>query len=82
MAATKFLEALGKRKELEDYEGDYNSVLSDLIITYEVEHHARSRSTPQEMLRYLLETRKVSQAELSGATRIGTPIIEETLSGK
>ncbi|WP_422932135.1 helix-turn-helix domain-containing protein [Singulisphaera sp. PoT] len=81
-AATRFLEGLARRDDLDDDEEGYLSVLVDLIKLYEVEHHAPVRPEPAEMLRYLLESRGVSQVELSRATGIGVSAISEILNRK
>ncbi len=63
-------------------EADFLEVLGDLIERYEEEAHPIPRSTDAEMLRFLIENKKVSQTEVARETQIADSTISAILSGK
>ena len=61
---------------------EYFDALCDLIESYEDKHVEIEQSTPHEMLAHLIESRGMSQMQLSRETRISRSTISEILSGK
>ncbi|HEX5446534.1 MAG TPA: helix-turn-helix domain-containing protein [Pirellulales bacterium] len=60
----------------------YLDALSDLVASYEDEHHAIEPASDADMLRHLMESKGVTQADLSRATGIAKSAISEVLRGK
>ncbi|GAB5405747.1 MAG: hypothetical protein Aurels2KO_39780 [Aureliella sp.] len=60
----------------------YVEVLSDLIGDYEDEHHPISASSPVEMLRHLMDTHSLSQADVCRDIGAGKSTLSQFLSGK
>ena len=56
--------------------------LSDLIATYEDRHYPIEPATDADMLRHLLDTKGVTQAELSRGAAIPKSSISEVLANK
>lgn len=71
--------AQGKLKAGEEM---YLDALSDLVVTYEDEHHAIERPSDAEMLRHLIEAKGLTQARLSRDAAIPKSTISEVLAGK
>lgn len=61
---------------------EYLDALSDLVMAYENTHHGIPAASDADMLRHLMETRKVTQTELHKATGIAISTISEVLSGR
>ena len=68
--------------ELKSGEEMYLDALSDLVATYEDEHHAINPSSDAEMLRHLMEAKGVTQSQLSRDTTVPKSTISEILAGK
>jgi HTH-type transcriptional regulator/antitoxin HigA len=60
----------------------YLDALSDLVASYEDEHFPIEPASDADMLRHLLDSKGVSQAELHRETGISKSSISEVLSGK
>lgn len=67
---------------LDDGEATYLADPSDLVAVYEDEHHVIEPASDGDMLRHLLETKGVTQAELSQEASIAKSAISEVLAGK
>lgn len=80
--AQKVMDRLLAKSELDAGEETYLDALSDLVAVYEDEHHAIEPSSDAEMLRHLVESKGVTQAQLSQETGIAKSTISEVLAGK
>jgi HTH-type transcriptional regulator / antitoxin HigA len=80
--ATKVIDSLIDRGDLEPEEKDYLDVLSDLVEDYEQHEHPVRPASDAEMLRHLMEAKQVSQSEVANATGIAVSTISEVLTGK
>jgi HTH-type transcriptional regulator/antitoxin HigA len=67
---------------LDEGETTYLDALSDLVATYEDDHHAIEPASDADMLCHLLEMKNISQAQLSRDTAISRSSISEVLAGK
>ena len=67
---------LGKGEEL------YLDALSDLVATYEDEHHAIEPASDAEMLAHLMDAKGVTQVHLSRGAMVPKSTISEVLAGK
>jgi len=56
--------------------------ISDLVAAYEDEHYAIEPASDADMLRHLMEAKRVTQAQLSRDTAIPKSTICEILAGK
>jgi HTH-type transcriptional regulator/antitoxin HigA len=81
-AANRVLDLLLARDELSADETDYLDVLGGLMERYEDEAHPLPPITDVDMLRYLIESRDVTQAKVAAGTGIVEPTISAILSGK
>jgi HTH-type transcriptional regulator / antitoxin HigA len=83
-SAIAVIDALLDRGRLAPAEEDYLDVLGDLVERYEDEHHAieTDKLTDGDILRFLIDQRDVTQADVSRATGIAESRISEVLSGK
>jgi len=81
-AAQQVLDGLLKKGALDSGEEEYLEVLSDLVAAYEARHFPIPPATDAELLRHLMEARKVTQAVVAEATGIARSTISEILSGK
>lgn len=68
--------------ELDRGEDTYLDALSDLAATYEDAHHAIEPASDADMLRHLLDTKGVTQAQLSKETGLAKSSLSEVLAGK
>jgi len=80
--AQKVLYQLLAQGELEGGEERYLDALSELVATYEDEHYASEPASDAEMLRHFMETKGVTQAQLSRHTTVPKSTISEILAGK
>ena len=80
--AQESMDRLLAKEKLDEGEEMYLDALSDLVASYEDDHHAIEPASDGDMLRHLLEARDVSQAQLSRDTGIAKSTISEVLSGK
>ena len=60
----------------------YLDALSDLVATYEDEHHAIPPASDADLLRHFMEAKGVSQTELSRDAGIAKSTVSELLAGK
>jgi HTH-type transcriptional regulator / antitoxin HigA len=81
-AATKIANMLAVRSDLTDDEQDYLDVLSDQIEAYERVHYPIPDVSGASMLRFLIESRGVTQTEVAKATKLTVSTISEILNGK
>lgn len=80
--AQEVMDQLLAKSKLDDGEEMYLDALSDLVATYEDEHHAIAPPSDADMLRYLMEAKDVTQSQLSRETGIAKSTISEVLAGK
>src|SRR4051812_3359118 len=81
-AATKIANTLAVREDLTDDERDYLDVLSDLIEAYERVHYPIPDVSGASMLRFLIESKGVTQTEVAKGTKLTVSTISEILNGK
>ena len=81
-AAVTVIDALLDRDELSPPEQDYLDVLSDLVEVYEEEHVPIRPVGDADMLRFLIESKGVTQAQAAVEAGIAESTISEVLSGK
>src|SRR6266404_2699958 len=80
--AQAVIDRLLAKPELHKGEELYLDALSDLVASYEDEHHAIEPASDADMLRHLLEAKGVTQAQLSRDTAIPKSTISEVLAEK
>jgi HTH-type transcriptional regulator/antitoxin HigA len=80
--AQKVMDQLLSRGGLDDGEEMYLDALSDLVAAYEDAHYAIEPASDADMLRHLMETKGVTQAQLGRETTIPKSTISEILAGK
>ncbi|HUG69422.1 MAG TPA: helix-turn-helix domain-containing protein [Pirellulaceae bacterium] len=80
--AQQVMDRLLAKGELDEGEEMYLDALSDLVAVYEDEHHAIEPASDADMLRHLVESRGVTQAQLSQEAGIAKSTISEVLAGK
>ena len=78
----RVMDALLTRDKLDEGEETYLDALSDLVGSYEDEHHVIEPASDADMLRHLMEAREVSQIQLSRDTGLPKSTISEVLAGK
>jgi len=81
-AAQDVMDRLLKKNRLDEGELLYLDALSDLVASYEDEHHAIAPASDADMLRHLLEAKGVTQADLHRKSGLPKSTISEVLSGK
>src|SRR5688572_27124346 len=77
--AIAVINSLIDRDRLEPGEEDYLDVLGDLVEKYEDEHHPMPPLSDAEMLRYLIESRDVTQVQAAAGTGLAESTISEVL---
>jgi HTH-type transcriptional regulator/antitoxin HigA len=60
----------------------YLDALSDLVASYEDDHHAIAPASDADMLRHLMEAKGLTQAALSREAGISRSSVSEVLAGK
>jgi HTH-type transcriptional regulator/antitoxin HigA len=80
--AQQVMDRLLAKGKLDDGEQTYLDAISDLVAVYEDKHHAIEPASDADMLRHLLETKGVSQSQLSQHAGIAKSTISEVLAGK
>jgi HTH-type transcriptional regulator/antitoxin HigA len=80
--AQRVMDRILARGELDEGEEMYLDALSDLVAGYEDEHHAIEPASDAAMLRHLMESKGVTQAQLSRDTSLSKSTISEVLAGK
>ena len=81
-AAQKVLDRLLAKGKLDDGEEMYLDALSDLVASYEDEHHAIGPASDADMLRHLMEAKGVTQTQVSQEAGIAKSTISEVLAGR
>jgi HTH-type transcriptional regulator / antitoxin HigA len=81
-AAQGMLDRLLAKGDLDDGEEMYLDALSDLVASYEDEHHAVAPASDADMLRHLMEAKGVIQTQVSRKTGIAKSTISEVLAGR
>lgn len=82
LAAQDVMDRLLGQGKLDQGEEMYLDALSDLVASYEDSHHSIEPASDADMLRHLLETRGITQAELSKETGLAKSSISEVLAGR
>jgi HTH-type transcriptional regulator/antitoxin HigA len=82
IAAQEVLDRILAKGRLAAGEEMYLDALSDLVATYEDEHHAIDPASDADLLRHFMEAKGVSQTELSRDTGIPKSTVSEVLAGK
>lgn len=80
--AQRVMDRLLAKAKLDDGEQTYLDALSDLVAVYEDEQHVIEPASDADMLRHLLESKSVTQIQLSQETGIAKSTISEVLAGK
>jgi HTH-type transcriptional regulator/antitoxin HigA len=80
--AQRVMDGLLARDRLDKGEETYLEALSDLVGTYEDEHHRIEPASDADMLRHLMDVRSVTQIQLSRDTGLPKSTISEVLAGK
>jgi HTH-type transcriptional regulator/antitoxin HigA len=70
------------REDLDDGGRAYLDALSDLVIVYEMDHHAMAPVPPHELLGHMLEERCSSQADLVRATGLAKATVSDLVGGR
>ncbi len=80
--AIAMIDSLIGRADLQPDEEDYLDVLSELVHRHEAEHDPITPVSDAEMIRFLLESNEMTQAELAQRTKIAESTISEVLAYK
>lgn len=81
-SAIATIDSLIDRNDLDAGEEDYLDVLSDLVHKYEAEHDPIEPVSDAFMVRFLLDSNDMTQAELAERSKIAESTISEVLAGK
>src|SRR5690348_11281411 len=81
-AAQDVMDGLLAKGALDDGEELYLDALSDLVGSYEDEHHTIEPASDADMLRHFMEAKGTTQTQLSRDTEISKSTISEVLAGK
>ena len=81
-AAQQVMDRLLSNGRLDHGEKIYLEALSDLVASYEDEHHAIEPASDADMLRHLMEAKGVTQTQLSRETSLPKSSISEVLAGR
>jgi HTH-type transcriptional regulator/antitoxin HigA len=80
--AQEVMDGLLAQGDIDEGAAMYLDALSDLVATYEDEHHTIEPAPDADMLRHLLEARGITQAQLSREAGIARSTVSEVLAGK
>ncbi len=80
--AQRVMDGLLALDMLDEGESTYLEALSDLVGSYEDDHHRIEPASDADMLRHLMEAKGVSQMQLSHDTGLPKSTISEVLAGK
>ncbi|SFH52995.1 helix-turn-helix domain-containing protein [Planctomicrobium piriforme] len=80
--AQRVIDELSARENLDDGEGMYLDALSDLIEVYEDLHHKIESASDADLLRHLMDSKGVTQADVHRGTGLPKSTISEVLAGK
>ena len=81
-AATAMIDELLRLPELTPEEDDYLDVLGDLVEKYEAQAHPVPGAPACDVLRYLMECRGLSEAELAKGLAMPATVLSEVLAGE
>jgi HTH-type transcriptional regulator/antitoxin HigA len=81
-AATAMIDELLGLPELTSEEDDYLDVLGDLVEKYEEQAHPIPEAPACDVLRYLMDCREMTQADLAKGVGIPSSVVSEVLAGK
>ena len=81
-AAQKVMDQLLAKGKLDHGEVIYLEALSDLVASYEEEHHAIEPASDADMLRHLMEAKGITQTQLNQDTSLPKSSISEVLAGR
>ena len=81
-SAIAMIDSLIARDDLDSGEEDYLDVLSDLVHKYEAEHEPIAPVSDADMVRFLLESNDMTQAELAERSEIAESTVSEVVAGK
>jgi HTH-type transcriptional regulator/antitoxin HigA len=80
--AQQVMDQLLAKGRLDHGEEIYLEALSDLVASYEDEHHAIEPASDADMLRHLMEAKGVTQTQLNRDTSLPKSSISEVLAGR
>jgi HTH-type transcriptional regulator/antitoxin HigA len=80
--AIGIIDELIARRDLAPLEREYLDVLSDQVERYEAQEHPLRPATNAETLRYLMEARGLTQAQLARDLHLQPSLVSEVLAGK
>lgn len=80
--AIRVIDGLLDQEALTPAEDDYLDVLSDLVEAYEDVHHPMDPVSDADMLRFLIENKAMTQAQVAKGAGIAESTISEVLAGK
>ena len=81
-AAQAMIDRLTDKKKLDGGEQAYLDALCDLVVVYEDQHHAIPMASDADLLRHLMEAKRVTQIQLHNDTGLAKSGISEVLAGK
>jgi len=81
-AAQQVMDRLLANGRLDQGQEIYLEALSDLVASYEDEHHAIEPASDADMLRHFMEAKGVTQTQLSRVTSLPKSSISEVLAGR
>ena len=81
-AAQQVMDRLLARGQLDGGAETYLDALSDLVAVYEDEHHVIQPASDADMLRHLLDSKGVTQSQVSQEAGIAKSSISEVLAGR
>ena len=82
LAAQEVIDGLLAKERLDEGQALYLDALSDLVATFEDEHHPIPPASDADLLLHLMESKGVSQGDLHHATGLAKSSISEVLAGK
>ena len=80
--ANAIIDELVVRDDLDQAEDDYLDVLGDLAWKYEDEAHPLPSVSGEAMLRHIIESRNLTQADVARGAGIAEPTISAVLAGR
>jgi HTH-type transcriptional regulator/antitoxin HigA len=80
--AIEVIDSLIARDDLDQGQEDYLDVLGDLVHKYEADHEPIAAVSDADMVRFLLESSDMAQAELAKQSGVAESTISEILAGK
>lgn len=81
-SAIAMIDSLIDRDDLDPGEEDYLEVLSDLVHKHEAEHDPIEPVSDAVMIRFLLDSKDMTQTDLADRSKIAESTISEVLAGK